>query len=454
MMSVGEFQEILTQLKLTNTKINSVSETNIHENEIRIFQTFSDFLGTKFFETSKIFQKFDFTSMINFCKESKFEQYTENQKIFSKGEECDCYYFILYGDINLYEEEFANSNENTQIKLMKTMSAGSVYGHKIKSTFNFFAVAKNSTSLLKIHKTVFDKIIEETNKRKDQYKLDFLKKFFPKLRMYSDEVLNSLRNFFIREEYYKGGKIFNDSEYDEYIYLVINGSLGVAKSVRKIKNFKDKFSTHGRRVYNSLNSSSNQELSLTLNDSLACNANSVDNLKYVILDKFTRGDVFGAYSALKHQKNNYTVIVLSERTQVYKISKAHCLYYFGGSSGIIPEALRGTDSAQQTSLNYKLDFLEKCEDTESIYRFTYLNEENENTIQAHKPIDESVIENNLKNAWKELENLGSKITQFKDNLLNKTTPGLFNKPNDIFAKPKTNTSDVECIFINFNIFYL
>jgi glycyl-tRNA synthetase (class II) len=139
---------------------------------------------------------------------------------------------------------------------------------------------------------------------------------------------------------------------------------------------------------------------------------------------------------------------------VYKISKAHCLYYFGGSSGIIPEALRGTDSAQQTSLNYKLDFLEKCEDTESMFRFTYLNEENENTIQAHKPIDESVIENNLKNAWKELENLGSKITQFKDNLLNKTTHGLFNKPNDIFAKPKTNTSDVECIFINFNIFYL
>lgn len=453
MMSVSEFQEIFSQLKSTNTKVNSVSETNIQENEKRIFQTFSDFLSSKFFETSKIFQKFDFTSMINFSKESKFEQYTENQKIFSKGGECDCYYFILYGDINLYEDEFIDgatiNHENKQTKLMKTISAGSVYGHKIKSTFNFFAVAKNSTSLLKINKTVFDNIIEETNKRKDQFKLDFLKKFFPKLRMYSDEVLNSLRNFFIREEYYKSGKIFNDSEYDEYIYLVTNGSLGVSKSVRKIKNLKEKFLTQGRKVNNSLNSSSNLEINLTLTDNLACNNNSAENfnLKYVILDRFTRGDVFGAYSALKHQKNNYTVIVLSERAQVYKISKAHVLYYFGGSSGIIPEALRGIDTAQQTSLNYKLDFLEKCEDLDSTSRFAYLNEENENSIQAHKPIDESVIENSLKNAWKELENLGSKISQFKDNLLKKNTTSYFNKPNDLFAKPKTNTDDIECIFI-------
>jgi CRP-like cAMP-binding protein len=434
MMSIAEFQDVYQKLKSSQCKSDS---ERINETDRRIFQSFLEFLTAKFFETSSIFQKFDYTSAIKFCQESIFENFEQIQKIFSKGQECNSYYFVLFGDINLYDEDSEiNINQFSSLnKLMKTISGGSVYGHKIKSIFNYLALAKNSTQLLKIHKTKFDNIIDDTNKRKDDYKINFLKKYFPKLRMYSDDVLKTLKPFFLREEYYKGSKILIDSEYDEYLYLIIDGTLGVAKSIKKIKNLKEKILLSARINLNHNENSGN----------LNCGHSDLNSnkLKYVVLEKFNKGDVFGAYSALKHQKNNYTVVVLSERAQIYKLSKAHCIYYFGGSSGIIPETLRGIDNTQQSSIHYKLDFLEKSENLELISRFLYIADEEENSTMPKKAIDESVIENKLKDAWKELENLGSKISQFKETLLNKN-PTAASKQNDLFGKLKTNTNEVEC----------
>lgn len=420
MISIAEFKEIYDKIKTTIVIPDSDFPRDF---DMPVFSSFSEFLCTKFFETSGIFKILDFSAISKFCKESDFLQIEENQKIFSKEEECDSYYFILHGDIYLYDQDLdADLNHITNSnKLMKTISAGSIYGHKIRSNFNFLAIAKNSTFILKIKKNIFDNIIEETNKRKDRNKLNFLKKYFPKLRIYSDDVLNPLKSFFIREEHYIGNKILNDTEYDEYIYLVINGNLGVAKSIKKIKNLKE-----------------------TMMDETNDNFN-VKN-RYVVLEKFNKGDLFGAYSALKHQKNNYTVLVLSDKAEIYKLSKAHCLLYFGGSAGIIPEALRGIDTCQQLSLNHKINYLERCHNPEAISKFTFFIEEHHNSYNSKKPIDESIIENNLKNAWKELENLGSKISQFKDSLLNKNTGSSLNKQNILFSKPKSNV-EVECKLI-------
>jgi len=252
--------------------------------------------------------------------------------------------------------------------------------------------------------------------------------------MYSEDVIGTLKPFFIREEHYRGNKILIDSEYDEYLYLVINGTLGIAKSIKKVKNLKEKFS----RNLEESNSHAMSEILDRKNSEF-----TPGNFKYVILEKFTKGDVFGAYSALKHHKNNYSVIVLSERAQLYKISKAHCIYYFGGSSGIITETLRGIDNTQQSSIQYKIDFLENSDNLSLIKRFLFIGDEEETHIPK-KTIDESHIENKLKDAWKELENLGSKISQFKENLLNKNTSGTALKQVDLFAKPKANTNEPEC----------
>lgn len=145
---------------------------------------------------------------------------------------------------------------------------------------------------------------------------------------------------------------------------------------------------------------------------------------------------------MKHHKNNYTVKVLSEKAEVYKISKAHCLYYFGGSSGVIPEALRGIDTMQQVSLEYKLDFLSHAPD---VRNFEFLSD-NHSTANK-KVIDESVIVNNIKDSWKEMEKLGSRLDDFKSNLFKTNTA-----KKDLLTPAKTaDTNDVESNSCNLTI---
>lgn len=219
----------------------------------------------------------------------------------------------------------------------------------------------------------------------------FLKKFFPKLRTYSDNDMNIVKNYFIRETYNKNSRIITDGEFDEFVYILIKGNLSVVKSVKKIKKLSDKINF----------------------DSL--------HLKYIVLEHFKKGDIFGVYSALRHYKNNYSVKVLSNTAEVYKIPKACILPNFGGSHGEIPESLRGLDINQQVSLQIKFEFLEHSQNLEKIKNsFTYLPDDNSGTVK--RAVDETDIKNNLKDAYKELEGLDSKISSFKASLFtNKTT---------------------------------
>lgn len=272
--------------------------------------------------------------------------------------------------------------------MIKTISSGTLFGQKVKLNYNQFAFAKTGLHLIQIEKKNFDKLILETNERKVNEKSYFLKKFFPKLRMYSDDILKSMKNYFIKEEYGKYTKIITDGDYDEFVYIVVSGKLSMVKSIEKIKHLKDKLK----------------------------NSNELRDKRYVVLDELSKGDVFGIYSAIKHHKNNHTVFVTSEKAEVYKIMKAHCLLYFGGYFGTIPEALKGIDCIQQNSLLNKLNLIER-EDFENILSLNYIDENSKNYESRRKVIDESEIFNNLKDAWKDLENLSSKISDFKTNLL-------------------------------------
>ena len=271
--------------------------------------------------------------------------------------------------------------------MIKTISSGTLFGQKVKQNYNQFAFAKTGLHLVQIEKNAFDKLIEETNERKANEKSYFLKKFFPKLRMYSDDVLKSMKNYFIKEEYERYTKIITDGDYDEFVYIVVSGNLAVVKSIDKIKNLKEKLITN----------------------------NELKDKRYVILDELSKGDVFGIYSAIKHHKNNHTVLVTSEKAEVYKIMKAHCLLYFGGYFGTIPEALKGIDCIQQNNLKNKLNLMDRA-DFQNIISLKYVDESCKNYDNHRKVIDESEINNILKDAWKELENLSSKISDFKNNL--------------------------------------
>ncbi len=196
-----------------------------------------------------------------------------------------------------------------------------------------------------------------------------------------------MKNYFIREEYGKFTKVILDGDYDEHVYIIISGSFSVVKSIEKIKNLKQKLISN----------------------------NELKDKRYVVLDELYIGDVFGIYSAIKHHKNNHTVIVTSEKAEVYKIMKAHLLLYFGGYFGTIPEALKGIDCIQQNNLFNKLNLIERA-DFHKLISLKYIDDSSKNYVNQKKVVDESEIINHIKDAWKELENLSIKISDFKTNL--------------------------------------
>jgi hypothetical protein len=117
---------------------------------------------------------------------------------------------------------------------------GVVYGHKIKANFNFFGYVKTQLHLLSVGKEVFDQVNIHINTRKENFKTNFLKKFSPKIRMYIDDIVSSMKVYFIREEYHKNSRVYVDGDFDVYVYIVISGSIAAVKAVTKIKNLKEK----------------------------------------------------------------------------------------------------------------------------------------------------------------------------------------------------------------------
>ena len=67
----------------------------------------------------------------------------------------------------------------------------------------------------------------------------FIKKYLPRIRLYTDDIIDSLKPYFIREDYNERSKIFLDNEFDEYVYLIVRGVVGCMKSVNKIPNLRE-----------------------------------------------------------------------------------------------------------------------------------------------------------------------------------------------------------------------
>lgn len=140
-----------------------------------------------------------------------------------------------------------------------------------------------------------------------------------------------------------------------------------------------------------------------------------------------RGDIIGAFSALKNHKSNLTVEVSSDKLEVYRIFKGDILSLFGGITGKVPEYLKSIDNSQQVCTQIKINYLEEKildDKWDLIKKFTFINS---SSLQPSKPkhIDESQMKNVLKDAYKSLEAVKtSKINDIKSSLIPNKAKGL------------------------------
>ena len=416
-MSLSLIKELWSKTKNQETNID-INEDKEHNKSISTsdYKFISDYLTQKFIEVKNIFSKFNAEDYYSFIENSNFKEYLEKEIIYSKNTKCESYLFILHGDIDFFDKK-EDSNENI---LIKTISAGKVYGHLVKENYKYNLIARTNISIIEINKKIFDDLIVSINKIKNKNKFQFIKKFFPKIRIFSDDIINSVLQYFDRVKYNIHSKIILKDEYNEYIYLIITGKIGFCLRPKLIFDSND------------------------LN-----NNNDILNKDYIILEFLSKGEIFGINSALKSQKNFYTVITLSDNVEVYRISKGNLLFYFGGNNGILPINLKALGDLQDESCRIKIDYLKKFDINNNkevndslINKFTLSLNDDERLVRNKKIkknenyfiIDEDMIKNNLFEAWKSCENLGNKISEFKSKLLGgKTT----NKDNKIFEKEET-----------------
>ena len=416
-MSLSLIKELWSKTKNQETNID-INEDQEHNKSISTsdYKFISDYLTQKFIEVKNIFSKFNAEDYYSFIENSNFKEYLEKEIIYSKNTKCESYLFILHGDIDFFDKK-EDSNENI---LIKTISAGKVYGHLVKENYKYNLIARTNISIIEINKKIFDDLIVSINKIKNKNKFQFIKKFFPKIRIFSDDIINSVLQYFDRVKYNIHSKIILKDEYNEYIYLIITGKIGFCLRPKLIFDSND------------------------LN-----NNNDILNKDYIILEFLSKGEIFGINSALKSQKNFYTVITLSDNVEVYRISKGNLLFYFGGNNGILPINLKALGDLQDESCRIKIDYLKKFDINNNkeannllIHKFTLTLNDDERLVRNKKIkknenyfiIDEDMIKNNLFEAWKSCENLGNKISEFKSKLLGGKTS---NKDNKIFEKEET-----------------
>ena len=76
--------------------------------------------------------------------------------------------------------------------IIKTISAGKLYGYIVKEKYKYNLIPQTNISLISINKKSFDDLIININKRKGVTKFNFLKKFFPKIRIFSDDIISNV----------------------------------------------------------------------------------------------------------------------------------------------------------------------------------------------------------------------------------------------------------------------
>ena len=385
------------------------------------YRLIADYMVQKFQETREIFFKFNSEDYYSFIEESNFVEYNEKDLMFEKNTPCDSYLFILHGDIDFFDSLEENST------LIKTISAGKVYGHLIKENYKYYSKARSNISLISIKKKDLDDLITNINKMKNTNKFKFIKKFFPKIRVYSDDIINSVLQYFERVKFNKHSKIILKDEYNDYIYLIIKGQIAFCARPKTL--------FHMDKIDKS-----------KINDELINEVNSnILNNDYIIIDKFSRGDVFGINTALKGQKSLCTIVTLTENVEVYRIVKGNLLFYFGGSSGILPVSLKALGDLQNDSCLLKIEYFKSIDFSKKEIqnllkeKFTLMFDGKEKLSKNKKIkknenyfiIDENSINNNLFEAWKSFENLGNKISDFKAKLLGGNKPS---KKKNIFGE--------------------
>jgi len=247
-------------------------------------------------------------------------------------------------------------NEAGELKMARSIDPGMVFGKK-DPTNERQDIAKSTgdTIVLSIDRAAFDRIRAETVQNDAEQKIEFLLRYVPRLRMSPRNIIEELDILFIKECYTKGFRILKEGELNEHVYFVRSGTCRLLQPimVHSLSALKNQFS--------------GEELS---------------KYKYVNLCSLGIGQAFGEDSALNSIRSQEAVEAESETVDVYKISRAMLLQYFGGSASEVIYSIRAGVQAKRNWIQLKTKQLANAK-KEDLLKAGMLRDESE--IKLLKP---------------------------------------------------------------------
>ena len=227
-------------------------------------------------------------------------------------------------------------------------------------------------------------------------------------------MLIKILSYFERIKSKKFDIVLNKNKFNDYIYLIISGDVGLCLDFEDIlKNNND------------------------------VNMNNNDN--YIIIEKFTKGDIIGINSALEGNKNKCNCIILSEEAEFYRITKEDLLYFFNKKDLFGDELILNIKSIgdlQNMSINNKITFLKNnSNDNELINKFVInIDKNNLKENSTYEIVYDEPIDNILYQKWRNVK-LG--LDEMKNKLIGQ-------KKKRIEENKKVNNKDNEGIYKNIN----
>lgn len=176
------------------------------------------------------------------CLSMWFKEFSQDDKIFEKEDECKYFYYIMKGTVHLLE-----SSAEGEDKIARLHNQHEVFGLKKCGNEGSFpirnrdAVAETNTSLIIIDAKEYENIRSKRVLSAAEAKIEFLTRYIPGFRSVDQKIIQEYETLFTKEKMTKGYRIIEQGKSDDHLYFIYSGECRILYNYNTNKRLKSKF---------------------------------------------------------------------------------------------------------------------------------------------------------------------------------------------------------------------
>jgi CRP-like cAMP-binding protein len=171
-----------------------------------------------------------------------FRTYNKNSTIFTVGDPCKWFYFVLDGTVHTLQSDSMGNR-----KIANLYNENQLFGYiKIDENEsiperNKEAVTETLTSILMFDVQEYEKIKRERVLSSAETKIAFLKQYIPGFRSLKEDIIHEFETLFEKERATKGYRIIDQGVRNDHLYFILSGECQILYNYKTNKKLKPKF---------------------------------------------------------------------------------------------------------------------------------------------------------------------------------------------------------------------